>query len=967
MTVAEFIGKWRNVALTERASAQTHFNDLCRLVGHPDPITADRTGATFTFERGASIAAGGGEGWADVWKKGFFAFEYKKRDRDLDAAYLQLLRYQGALENPPLLVTCDTDRIVIHTHFSNTPTLKIELTLEGLAEPEQFATLRAVFHDPERLKPNKTIQRITEEAAEKVTNIAQGLRSPGRGIEPERVARFLDRIVFCLFAEDVNLLPNKVFTRVVENTQGDPDRFKDLVGDLFTKMATGGDFGAERIDYFNGNLFDATEVLDVTAEELRQLRDVSLLDWSNIDASIFGTLFERALDPDKRTQLGAHYTSREDIELLVDPVVMQPLRQEWAGVRASFDEALVTARLNEQLTGPERAQATRAFKAAGAIVREFLDRLATVTVLDPACGSGNFLFITLQKLKDLEKEVIIHASTYFPFFPQVGPWQLRGIEVSPYAHELAQMTVWIGHLQWHDRNGMPLSERPILRPMTNFERKDAILEFNNGQPSEPTWPAADFIVSNPPFLGRGLLREHLGDDYVNALYSVWDGRVPGEADYCCYWFEKSRASLQAGHVTRVGLLATQAIRRGASNEVLSRINSTASIFFAVSDRQWLLNGAAVRVSMVGFETASSTATPKMLDGRVVAAINSDLSAGVDLTAARTLSANLGLCFQGPVKVGDFDITFEQARHFLGQPTPHGRPNSDVVRPWLNGGGITGRNPHKFIIDFAERSEAEAALFEDPFNHVETHVKAGRLNNTDRQRRERWWQLGRSGGDLREAVSDLAEVVCTVRVAKHRLFVCVPSATLPDARLYAFAFGKGYELGVIHSRPHEVWTLAKAPVHGDGAEGGRPTYSVEFCFETFPFPDASPVQQNAIAQAVARLVELRGAWLNPPALVMPDSVTFPATDDGPWRHEVVAVNPSTGIGTVTYTRQLPVDDTAKAELKKRTLTKLYNANPAWLRDAHRALDEAVFAAYGWSMTMTDQELLAELLALNLSRP
>src|SRR5450759_3356831 len=224
MTVAEFIAKWRDVDLTERSSSQTHFIDLCRLVGHLDPVSADPQGEWFTFERGL-VKSTGGDGWADVWKKGFFAWEYKGRHRNLAAAYDQLLRYQGALENPPLLVTCDTDRILVHTHFPNTPTETRELTLEGLADSAQFSAVHAVFHPPDRLRPAKTIQVITEEAAGRITDVAQALRT--RGIPATRVARFLDRVVFCLFAEDVGLLPERIFTRVIENTRRDPARVLD--------------------------------------------------------------------------------------------------------------------------------------------------------------------------------------------------------------------------------------------------------------------------------------------------------------------------------------------------------------------------------------------------------------------------------------------------------------------------------------------------------------------------------------------------------------------------------------------------------------------------------------------------------------------------------------------------------------------------------------------------------------------
>jgi hypothetical protein len=620
-------------------------------------------------------------------------------------------------------VTCDTDRILIHTHFPNTPSVTHELTLEGLADAAQFSILHAVFHEPDRLRPGKTIQAITEEAAGKITDIAQALRS--RGIPPTKVARFLDRVVFCLFAEDVGLLPERIFTRVIENTRRDPARFKIVVGSLFAAMATGGDFGADHVAHFDGNVFDDTEVLDLTAEDLALLAGVTAMDWAAVDASIFGTLFERALDPDKRTQLGAHYTSREDIETIVDPVVMEPLRREWVAVRDQVT-ALLCGKATKQKT-----------KKAAQLLRDFLGRLQTLTVLDPACGSGNFLYVTLQKLKDLEKDVIVFAAPHFGFLPGVGPWQLHGIELNKYAFELAQMTVWIGYLQWVKKNGFGHPQEPILRPMTTFECKDAVLDLQpDSVVSEPEWPAAEFIVSNPPFLGVRKLREHLSNDYVEGLFTLWDRRVRAEADYCCYWFEKARAQVEAGKTKRVGLLATQGIRAGASREVVQRIKETGDIFFAVSDREWILDGATVHVSMVGFDDGSQA--ERVLNGAPTASINSDLTTGVDVTTARRLAANAGVSFMADTKGGAFDIAAETAIGWLHAPNPHGRPNSDVLRPWVNGLDITRRNRGMWVIDYPPATtRAPASRYEAPFEHLRTHVCPGRRAHRNPLLSERW--------------------------------------------------------------------------------------------------------------------------------------------------------------------------------------------------------------------------------------
>lgn len=962
MTPSAFVAKWRHVALSERAAAQTHFIDLCALVGHQDPVAADPAGTWFTFERGATKATGG-EGWADVWKRGFFGFEYKGKHKDLDAAYWQLLKYQGALENPPLLVACDTDRIVIHTHFANTPTKTIVLTLEGLVEPDQFAVLRAVFHDPERLRPEKTIQQITEEAAGQVTEIAQRLRA--RSVAPERVARFLDRVVFCMFAEDVGLLPSKVFSRVIENTQGNPARFKSQAAALFECMAHGGDFGPERIEHFNGNLFDATEALDLTTDELKALQGVSALDWSNIDPSIFGTLFERALDPDKRSQLGAHYTSREDIETLVDPVVMKPLRAEWEmarkrieALKAEIERILATAGHAGPTTGQRRTIANRRENAA-ATARAFLDRLASVTILDPACGSGNFLYVVLQRLKDLEKDVILAVADLQGFFPQVGPWQLHGIEVNRYAHELAQMTVWIGHLQWHQKHGMGLEERPILRPMDNIECRDAIIALDEKSATEPEWPAADFIVSNPPFLGTKKLRSTLGDAYVDRLFALYEGRIPNFSDLVCYWFEKARDQVASGKAVRAGLLATQGIRGGLNREVLHRIKQTGDIFFAISDKEWVLDGANVHISMIGFDDGRET--ERLLDGRPALSINADLTEGADLSRARRLQASRGVCFYADVKAGSFDIERDVATAWLLAPNPHGRPNSDVIVPWANGLDVIRRPRGQWVVDFpSAMSETEAAKYELPFDWVLRHVRPSRLQVKRRSYRDYWWIHAEPCDAMRTAVAPLVRFIVTPSTAKFRVFEWMSPPTLPDHQLMVVALATDVAFGILHSRIHEVWALRK----GSRLET-RPRYTPTTTFETFPFPDVAAETQEKIATAGRALVSLRSRWLNPPEWLREDSVTFPASSNGPWHRVVTGANPD-GIGVATYRWFVPADDDAEKALKRRTLTNLYNDQPAWLRDAHRALDETVFAAYGWLPDLSDDQLLAALLELNLQR-
>jgi len=967
MTVTEFIAIWQKADLTERSGCQQHFCGLCRLLGHPEPVEMDPTGESFTFERGAEKNTGG-DGFADVWKKGFFGWEYKGKHKNLDAAYQQLLRYAQALENPPLMVVCDMERIIIRTNFTNTPTVKYEIALADLAKPENLALLRNVFFEPEKLKPGVTIQSITTEAARHLAEIAQSMRK--RGLPALDVAHFLDRMIFCLFAEDVGLLPRGLFSRVMKNSQHDPALFRKVMAQLFEAMADGGLFGEHKILHFNGNLFSDATVLDMEAEEIERIAQISTLDWSAVDPSIFGTLFERGLDPDKRSQLGAHYTSREDIEVLVEPVVMQPLRREWEELRQTCDDLLTTGK---KKPGPNDAGRTvapsvkaKARLEAQALVRRFLmDRLANVKVLDPACGSGNFLYVTLQKLKDLEKEVVLYGARngMGGFLPMVGPWQLYGIEVNPYAYELAQMTVWIGYLQWVRDNGLGNVGEPVLRKLDNFKCMDAIIDLSDpNNPKEPEWPKVDYIVGNPPFLGGGMLRSSLGDVYVEKLFAAYGRRIPNFSDLCCYWFEKARDQIEKGRCKRAGLLATQGIRGGANREVLKRIKKTGGIFFAESDREWILDGANVHVSMIGFDDGNQQ--ERLLDGKAVAAINPDLTTTVDVTEALTLAENHGICFMGPSPKAPFDISEAQALVFLAASgNVHAKPNSDAIRRVHSGVDLTKSDRRVWTIDFGFMEREQAAPYELPFEYVHTNVLPIRQERRD-DYRGKWWQYARPRVELREALATIQRFIATPEVAKHRIFVWRGQEFLCNQQTLVFARSDDYFFGVLHSRIHEVWARAQGTQLRERESGFR--YTPTTCFETFPLPKPSPDQEKTVADAAKELDALRNNWLNPADWMKEEILEFPGSVNGPWARYVVNPNDK-GIGTVRYHRLVPKDEANAKLLAKRTLTNLYNAHPDWLKLAHQKLDEAVFAAYGWSPSLTDEEIREKLLALNLQRP
>jgi hypothetical protein len=917
MGPSEFAAKWQGCNRPERAAAQEHFIDLCAMLGVPTPNQADPDGDWYAFEKGAPKASGK-DGWADVWKKNCFAWEYKGKHKDLRDAYQQLLGYEDALENPPLLVVCDLDRFEVRTKFTNAPTELHAFTLADLARDpaEPLRVLRAVMSDPEELRPRHDATELTAQAAERFAKLAVSLRS--RHEDPMRVARFLDKLLFCLYAEDTSVglnsggvLPKGLVSRLLARFGSDPIVLSDRLRGLFEQMHTGGYFGTEEINHVNGGLFEDGDVLEFTKPEIQTLIGVSKLDWSRIEPAIFGTLFERGLDPDKRTQLGAHYTDRAAIDRLVEPVVMTPLRRE-------FDAMVLKA---ESLLASGDAKNKR---AAINLYEAFLARLRAVRVLDPACGSGNFLYVALRKLKDLEHTALQWASLRFhrpiELFLGVGPENVLGIELNPYAAELAKVTIWIGEIQWMIEHGYHFRADPVLRRLDQIDNRDALMDFTDPtHPVEASWPDAEFIIGNPPFLGGKLLRRSLGDEYVDDLFEVFDGRVPQEADLVVYWHEKARAMVAVGRTRRVGLLATQGIRGGANRKVIERIKDTGDLFLAWSDEQWVLDGANVHISFLGYDDGSDTA--RLLDGRPVAEINADLTSGSDLTKAKPLPENAGISFMGDTKGGAFDISGDLARRMLAAQNPDGRSNADVVRPWVNGLDITRKPRDMWIIDFGVDMPIEqAALYEMPFEYVREHVRTVRVGNKRAAYAERWWLHAEPRPAMRAKLAPLARYIATPRLTKHRLFVWLTRETLPDSQIIVIARDDDCTFGVLHSRVHELWARAMGSQLREYESGFR--YTPTTTFETFPFPRATDEQARVIGDAARDLTRLRDGWL---------SIVGP-TDEG----------------------------------EERTLTTLYNQQPSWLIQAHTRLDEAVLAAYSWPAELPDDLVLARLLDLNLEK-
>ena len=578
-------------------------------------------------------------------------------------------------------------------------------------------------------------------------------------------------------------------------------------------------------------------------------------------------------------------------------------------------------------------------------------------MLDPACGSGNFLYLALHALKDLEHRALLEAEAMGlqRTFPMVSPANVKGIEINAYAAELARVSVWIGEIQWMRRNGFTGSRDPILEPLDNVECRDAILTPEGG---EPEWPEADVVIGNPPFLGGKLLNQTLGEDYVARMFAAYRGRVPAEADLVTYWFVKAGEHIGAGKAQRAGLVATNSIRGGANRRALRAAIDGRPIYDAWSDEPWVIEGAAVRVSLICFSGGDDgPALESRLDGQTVDQIHADLTAqrgstGIDLTKVPRLASNVGVAFMGDTKGGPFDIPGDLARRWLQLPAnPNMRPNADVLKPWTNGMDLTRRPRGMWIIDFGWRfSEREAALYEEPFRHVRQHVHPMRQRTRREAYRVYWWRHVEPRTGMWRALRGMSRYIATPRVAKHRLFVWLDSRICPDSALIAIAREDDTTFGILHSRFHEAWSLRLGTWLG---KGNDPRYTPTTTFETFPFPEglspdvpaaiyAGDPRAVAIAEAAQLLAQLRNRWLNPPEWVE-------------WIDEPVPDYPQ---------RPVPRDEATAAQLKRRTLTNLYNARPQWLADAHAALDAAVAAAYGWPDDISDDDALNEMLALNL---
>lgn len=710
MTYPEFEARWKPAGGAERANYGLFLQDLCDLIGvpRPDPTTDNPAQDAYVLERavefndGAKRSTGRASvGRIDLYKRGCFVLETKQgtdtpdQQKALERAELgfapekrrkghalrgttkwqqmmqtarqQALGYVRALPptesgsgttRPLFVLVADVGYCIdIYSNFSGVgdqfvpfpDQTRYRLPLAKLAEQETRDMLRLIWTDPRELDPTRRAARVTRELAEYLAKLSAQLERPnaGRaGHAPDLVAQFLMRCLFTMFSEDVGLIPKDSFTGMLRQyAQPDlRDFLPDALETLWHTMDTGGfspDLKA-RLRKFNGRLFHDARALPLAADQIALLLKAAEADWTAVEPAIFGTLLERALDPRERHSLGAHYTPRRYVERLVLPTVLEPLRREWAAAQAA------AARLLEE--GKEKPARPNAARAE---LERFLRRLTTIKILDPACGSGNFLYVTLEHLKRLEGEVLAAINSYgatallnLSGGTTISPRQLLGLELNPRAAAIADVVLKIGYLQWHLRtHGESELPEPLLDEYENIHQQDAVLQhgppvprldasgqpitrwdgvttkthpatgqqvpdetartivydYPNPQPAE--WPQADFIVGNPPFVGPARMRDALGDGYTEALRKTYKGKVPDSADLVMYWWHNAARAVQTGTTERFGFITTNSLKQTFNRRVMQPFlegdKPPLALTFAIPDHPWVesTDGAAVRIAM----------------------------------------------------------------------------------------------------------------------------------------------------------------------------------------------------------------------------------------------------------------------------------------------------------------------------------------------------------------------------------
>ena len=984
-------GKWANVTVSERAAFQGWLLEFCDALGVDTPMPPT---PEYQFELPVSVVDRSGNpatNFIDCWKAGHFALEAKatgvaaENDQPLRKAFGQVRNYVSHVKGtlPPFLMVVDVPRTLIvwdrwSGEYGGFPAGR-RIPLGTLHErPDDIRLLQDIWANPASRDPRGRAQQVSREIAAKLAELSAAFS--GRGHDPEQVARFLMRCVFCFFAEDVELLPKGLFKRTLETarTAGGPERVALVLTNLWQTMDAGGSFGADLIHRFNGHFFQAVDALPLEAADVSLLIEAAAFDWSRVEPSIFGTLLVRALDPKERHRLGAEYTPREYIERLVEPTVVEPLRQRWTAVQAAV----------LQLTGTEGKKPARIKKDRDAAIKELLGYhawLRGLRFLDPACGSGNFLYVTMAAVKRIELEVISELervrgrSQVEQVLDEVHPRQFHGIEVKRWAREIAELTLWIGYHQfWRETHRGRTPPEPILEDTGTIECRDAVLAWDEivhrpekDRPDpEPRivhpvtgelvpdpdaklpyyeyvgarqaeWPEADFIIGNPPYLGEKRQRDALGDGYVEALRAAYP-EVSSSADLVMYWWVRGAEMVKAGPALQSGLITTNSITQSKNRDHVAKwMDRGISVVWAAPDHPWVeeTDGAAVRVAMTvlargaGLPARLLSVSPagEVLLQDAPTGLHAKLSSGANPSNAAgvPLLACAGVAHQG-VKVGGsgFLLQGPEASHLLALQPEH----AEVIRPFQSGRDTSARSRELWVIDFGLRAECDARALPVVFDLLRSRVYEERQANARESYRQYWWRFLEPRREFRTAAAGVTSFIVTLEVSKHRFFSRLPVQVVPDGSLVAIALESGFSLGVLSSQVHVTWTLAVC-----GTLEDRPRYNKNAAFDAFPFPDPIPDVRARIGAVAERLDAHRKAAIG--------------------RDERVTM---TGMYNVVE----KLRSGAALTPKERAIHEV--AACGVLKDLHDELDALVAEAYGWPWPMEREEILERLVALHAER-
>ncbi|WP_035713134.1 class I SAM-dependent DNA methyltransferase [Azorhizobium doebereinerae] len=997
--VDAFIARWQGrEGGQERANYALFLPELCAVLDlpRPDPANASTESNDYVFERAVKETARDGTVSSkriDLYKRDCFILEAKQSrfsgakkladaptesasktrgrrgaDRAWDVLMMNARRQAedyvrllpAAHEPPPFVLVCDVGHCIeVYANFRRDGKAydqfpdrnSFRIYLEDLRDPDVRARLAAIWTAPMALDPSRHAARVTREIAERLAKVSKALEEAGQ--PAEGVAMFLMRLLFTMFAEDVDLLPPNSFKTLLRDCEAKPAIFPGMLEDLWRAMDEGGFTAAlqQKVRRFNGEFFKNRRALPLDKAAIGELRAAAEFDWRDVEPAIFGTLLEQALDT---------------VERLVIATILDPLRSDWAQV----------------LSTAERQKTAGRGKDAAATVKAFHDKLCETRVLDPACGTGNFLYVALELMKRLEGEVLEALADLGGQEALVGleghsvdPHQFLGMELNPRAAAIAELVLWIGHLQWHVRTRGGQPSEPILRAFKNIQARDAVLtwdgypvpQFVDGAEAYPNarlpeWPKAEFIVGNPPFIGGKDLRARLGDARTEALWAAHP-HMNESADFVMYWWDRAAdLLLRKGTVLRrFGFVTTNSISQVFQRRVMERYlnaKKPLSLVMAIPDHSWTKaarDSAAVRIAMtvaangardgllrdVTSEEGIDTDAPVIGFQERMGKIHSDLTVGVDVTTAVPLLANEGLSSPGVKLHGSgFIVTPEQAAELgLGR-----RPGLERhIRAYRNGRDLAARARGVMVIDlFGLEADEVRARYPEVYQYLLRTVKPERDAQFQRSPTKdaeaylaQWWVFGKPRQNLRPALSGLPRYIATVETTKHRVFQFLNADIIPDNMIVAIAEFRSYFLGVLSAQHHVIWALAQG-----GTLEDRPRYSKSVCFDPFPFPAATEAQKAVIGDLAEEL--------------------------DAHRKRVLAAHENLTLTGLYNVLELLKSGVAPADLDPKARRIFDDGLVLILKELHEKIDAAVAEAYGWPADLPDEEVLARLVALNKAR-